>query len=226
MQTLKQGFLVSIEGIDGAGKSTIARLLFDHYNQKVSTLLTKEPGGTLLGQQIRTILQLCAHQLDNKTEFLLFAADRAEHFKKIIIPAYQEKKMIISDRLHDSSLAYQGYGRTLDLKTITFINQWIMESLQPTLTVYLKVEPHLALERLHKRGTPLSSFDQEKTDFFEKVIEGFETIFAQRTNVITINACLSPLEIINTITPYIETYLHQLYEHTPNSRPLEYLGGK
>ncbi|MGC2310426.1 MAG: dTMP kinase [Candidatus Babeliaceae bacterium] len=209
MHILTRGFLITLEGIDGAGKSTIAHLLFEHLKKNYTTLLTKEPGATELGKQLRTILQTTAHALDKKAEFLLFAADRAEHIQKVIKSAYTNNTIIISDRMSDSSVAYQGYGRKLDLTIITTINSWIMEGLMPDITVYLKIDPHLAVKRIQKRGF-LSSFDQEKIVFFEKVAAGFEDIFKKRTNVLYTDALLPETEIMKNIMPFIEEKLRNL----------------
>ena len=121
------GYFVSIEGIDGCGKTTLAQRLqamLTHAGHQV--LLTKEPGGSELGKSLRAILQTQEMPIGGKAEFLLFAADRAQHFEKIIIPALREGKVVITDRCADSSLAYQGYGHNLDRTIITTVNNWAM----------------------------------------------------------------------------------------------------
>jgi dTMP kinase len=178
---LKRGFLIAIEGIDGSGKSTLARHLYDALQNKYTYVkLTKEPGDTEVGKKIREIVQTQTTPLDPKTEFLLFAADRAEHFSKMIEPLLKENCIIISDRLADSSLAYQGYGRDLDKNMIKLINQWAMGSRQPDLTIFVKVPVEIALKRIQKRNEAVSVF--EKGPFLQAVANGFETIYEHYQN--------------------------------------------
>ena len=119
MQQLKHGILIAVEGIDGSGKSSFAKNLTEFFtSHDIATCLTKQPGGTPLGKQLRHILQTQSVPLCSKAEYLLFAADRAQHMHEVIAPALQEKKIVISDRLADSSIIYQGYGRGLEIPTI------------------------------------------------------------------------------------------------------------
>lgn len=188
---LKKGLLIAIEGIDGSGKSSLVQNLHKLIAPDFETILiTKEPGGSLLGKHLRTILQEQKIPITPKAEFLLFAADRAQHFTEIIIPALAEKKLIISDRLSDSSIVYQGYGRGLDIPTIQTINSWAMNTIKPDLTLYVHIEPEVAYQRLIKRGK-LSAFDQAPREFFEKLVEGFEHLYDKKSNVIKLDGTLT-----------------------------------
>jgi len=190
MPSLSKGLLIAIEGIDGSGKSTLAHNLFTLLHSKqYSVLLTKEPGDTALGKKIRELVQTQTIPLATKSEYLLFAADRAQHFSELIIPALTQKKIIISDRLSDSSLAYQGYGRGLELERLHQINQWAMNDTTPNLTIFVRVPVDTALERVTKRSE-LSVF--EKKHFLEKVANGFEMLYKNRTNVIIVDGTQSP----------------------------------
>jgi dTMP kinase len=185
------GSLISIEGIDGSGKTTLAhRLAQALHERNIKTLLTLEPGGTKLGTSLREILHGQKSVVCDKAEFLLFAADRAQHFKQIITPALHDGIYVIADRLADSSLAYQGYGRGLDCNMITTINKWAMGDIVPDLTIYLRINPEAALARVHGRKEQLTSFEQEKLAFWERVTEGYETIFANRDNVVILDAMM------------------------------------
>lgn len=178
--TPQRGILIAIEGIDGSGKSTFARHLYDALQQTYSHVkLTKEPGDTQAGKKIRELVQNQQEPLDPIAEFLLFAADRAEHFSKMILPLLKENYIIISDRLADSSLAYQGYGRGLDKKMIKTINKWAMQDIKPDLTIFIKVPVETALERIEKRNETISTF--EKKEFLEKVENGFEKIYTSES---------------------------------------------
>jgi dTMP kinase len=172
----QKGILIAIEGIDGSGKSTFARHLYSALQQNYSHVkLTKEPGDTKAGQKIRELVQNQKEPLDAKAEFLLFAADRAEHFSKTIIPLLNQNYIIISDRLSDSSLAYQGYGRELNKEMIQNINTWAMQNTKADLTIFIKVPVETALERIAKRDEAVTTF--EKKEFLEKVADGFENIY-------------------------------------------------
>lgn len=201
MLQLKRGLLIAIEGIDGSGKSTLAQHLAQQLGKQFPVLLTKEPGDTPLGKHLRTLVQEKQVPICSKAEFLLFAADRAQHFESMIIPALEQKKIIISDRLADSSLVYQGFGRGLSLDVIKNTNEWAMNGLRPDLVLYLKIDAKTATERIRARNLALTSFEKEKEAFIEKLIHGFDTLFENRANVITVNAHESaPFVTTSTVT--------------------------
>lgn len=194
----KKGHLISIEGIDGCGKSTLAHNLNKTLISKgYSTTLTKEPGGTELGKTLRTILHTRKTPIADKAEYLLYAADRAHHFQKVVIPALDEKKIVISDRMADSSLVYQGYGRGLKKDLIKTINEWCMNGIKPDIIIYIKVDVRTAFERIYKRKETLTAIEQEQKDFWERIIEGFETIFKNQPRVIMIDGTKSPNDMLN-----------------------------
>ncbi len=208
MSILQKGILIAIEGIDGSGKSTLAASLAHSLaNENLSTLLTKEPGGTSLGNQLRAILQNQSVPLDPKAEFLLFAADRAQHFKEIVIPNLHAKKIIISDRMADSSLVYQGYGRGLDIAMIKTVNAWAMGNIEPDLVIYLKIDSEHALQRLQQRKEGLSTFEQDRINFTQKLIAGYAAIFKERSNVISLDGSLPLDKNVNQATKEILTWI-------------------
>ena len=186
------GYLISLEGIDGCGKTSLTQcIVASLQKKKITVLATKEPGGTALGQSLREILHHKKGAVNHVAEFLLFAADRAQHFETVIIPTLKKGYIIITDRLADSSLAYQGYGRGLDKRMISKINEWTMHEIIPDLTIYLRINPTISLDRIHHRQEIKTSFEQEELDFWQRVITGYEEIFANRNNVITLDAALS-----------------------------------
>jgi dTMP kinase len=188
MHKLQKGILIAIEGIDGSGKSSLAKNLYQEFlNQKYAVLLTKEPGGTPLGLQLRTIVQEKKVPVCAKAEFMLFAADRAQHFEQVIIPALDEGKIVISDRMSDSSLVYQGYGRGLDMNAINAVNNFVMNGIKPDITVYVKVPLAVATERIMKRNLALTSFEKEKEDFVSKLANGFDQLYKNREDVIIVD---------------------------------------
>lgn len=196
MKKLTKGILVALEGIDGSGKSTLARNLHIHLtSQGFDGVLTREPGASALGKKLRAILQEKEVNVGHKAEFLLFAADRAQHFEELIIPALQDNKLIISDRMADSSVVYQGYGRGLDLELIQRINTWVMQGIKPNITLYVQVPIEVALQRITKRKEGLSSFERERIDFTQRLVEGFEKIFKNREDIIILDGTLSANEV-------------------------------
>jgi dTMP kinase len=207
MKELSRGILVALEGIDGSGKSTLAKNLATYFNnQEFSVFLTQEPGGSPLGKIMRTLVQEQKTALCPSAEFLIFAADRAQHFDEIIIPALQQKKLIISDRLADSSLAYQGFGRGLNIVFLEQVNHWAMHGIKPDLTLYVKVSFETALKRLAQRGKSLSVFEQNKT-FFQKALEGFNTLYKDRTDVIMLDGEQEAQEVERDARGHINTWL-------------------
>lgn len=185
---MKNGLLLTIEGIDGSGKTTLAHNLYAHLTALgYPTILTREPGATDFGKQIRAIVQSQAGTIAPESEYLLFAADRAHHFKEIVIPALTSGKIVISDRMADSSVVYQGYGRGLDKEMITTINRWTMQGITPDITIYVQVSPETAMHRITARNEKMTAFEQEKQLFIEKLISGFNILFKNQPHVIEID---------------------------------------
>ena len=205
--TTARGMLISIEGIDGSGKSTLVRHLAKQLqNYGCSVVTTKEPGGSSLGKLLREILQHQPVALMSRAEYLLFAADRAQHMDEVIKPALALGSIVISDRMADSSLAYQGYGRGEDLAMINTINRWAMQEFKPDLTFYMKIEPEEAIKRLKRRAT-LTAFEKEQTGFVKRLIKGFDEIFRDRDNVITLDGTLSPQEVADIATKAVVKWM-------------------
>ena len=199
------GKLITIEGIDGCGKTLLFNNLKKHFSPK-NTIFTREPGGTKLGDKLRKILQDEKKTTCDISEFLLFAAARAQHFEKIIIPSITSGKNVISDRCADSSLAYQGYGRGLDIETIEKINQWAMQEIIPDITIYIKIDAKTAFERIVKRNEKLTAFEKEKKEFWTKVIEGYKQIFstAKNRHIIEVDGTQDPEKISEYVMQQLE----------------------
>lgn len=196
-----KGKFITIEGIDGCGKTTIAEPLkgFIQNRTNMQVLLTKEPGGSPLGFGLRKILQEQSEPVCDKAEYLLFAADRSQHYKQIILPALQEGKVVISDRWADSSVAYQGYGRGLDINIIKTVNAWATDNLKPDLTFYIKVDIKTAMTRIMLRKQKLTAFEKEKIDFWNCVTRGYEELYANRNDVVIIDGNLTPTQVLNQV---------------------------
>ncbi|KXT29138.1 thymidylate kinase [Candidatus Phytoplasma oryzae] len=195
---------ISFEGCEGAGKTTLANYLFHKISQNFSVILTKEPGGNENNSNkfnilIKEMLLTFQDKIDNYTEALLFAADRIEHLKKIIIPALKKKKIVICDRYIDSSLAYQGYARQLGEKFIHNINFFAFKYL-PDITFYLDLEPKIGLKRLKKeRKSKIEYFDLKNINFHKKVRYGYLKLcqkYSKRIHKVDANRSLPEIEKI------------------------------
>jgi dTMP kinase len=164
---------VAFEGAEGCGKSTQATLLADH----LGALLTRETGGTEVGQRLRAILHdVDVVDLDDRAEALITAADRAQHIARVVRPALEAGRAVVSDRSVHTTLAYQGYGRGLDLAEIRRINDWAIDGVWPTLVVLLDAPPDVLAGRM--RGRTLDRFERAGEAFHERVIEGYRVMAA------------------------------------------------
>lgn len=163
---------ITFEGVDGAGKSTHLNWFADTLRIRgIDLLVTREPGGTPLGEKLREIL---LHEpMHGETEALLMFAARREHIEKVIKPALAKGAWVISDRFTDASFAYQGGGRGVPVEKLEQLENWVQGSLQPDLTLLFDIPVEVARERLNKNvsqtNIALDKFEQEKSDFFDKV---------------------------------------------------------
>ena len=165
------GKFITFEGMDGAGKSTHLSWFADVLRQRGSdVVVTREPGGTPLGEQLREIL--LNQPMSIGTEAMLMFAARLEHVEQVIKPALRAGKWVISDRFSDASFAYQGGGRGLDWKKLVQLEQWVHPDLQPDLTLFFDVPVEVARQRL-ANNVSLDRFEQEQADFFERVRAGY-----------------------------------------------------
>jgi dTMP kinase len=209
MNTPSGGLLISLEGIDGCGKSTLAGNLSTLLNAHGHpTYLTKEPGGSDLGKQLRTLLQTQPVAMNAYAEYLLFAADRAQHVQEIT-PHLLAGKCVISDRMADSSIVYQGYGRGLDISMIRSINAWIMRDLQPDITFYLRITTQQARKRIAQRKAESTVFEQEQADFTQRLIDGFDTLFKDAPHVIILDGMLNPSDITQQAYEAIREWINR-----------------
>ena len=159
---------IAFEGLEGCGKSThVTRLA-----AALGAVATREPGGTTIGASLRaTMIDAANTMLSPRAEALLMAADRAQHLDELVTPTLQRGQHVVSDRSAYSSLAYQGYGRQLDLAMLKQFNSWAIGNRWPDLVVYIDVSLDILLERLKKRE--LDRFEREDRSFFERIARGF-----------------------------------------------------
>ncbi|MBL4954230.1 dTMP kinase [Neobacillus sp. OS1-32] len=178
---MTNGTFITFEGPDGAGKSTIIGMIA---NQLENTLLTREPGGIDIAEQIRrVILDKNNTAMDPRTEALLYAAARRQHLIERVKPALDEGKIVLCDRFVDSSLAYQGYARGLGMDEVWKINQFAIEQMLPQLTIYFDIEPVLGLKRINKnKGREINRLDLEDLEFHHRVREGYQILLERFPN--------------------------------------------
>lgn len=168
------GLFVTLEGGDGAGKTTQARLLEEWLAARGETVVrTREPGGTEVGVQIREIVLHHRGEIDPRAEALLYAADRAQHIGTLVRPALERGEVVIQDRYIDSSVAYQGAGRVLDASEVRNLSKWATHDLRPDLTVLLDLDPTAARLRLDASRTRFDRLESEKAEFHARVRQAF-----------------------------------------------------
>lgn len=167
-----RGKFITLEGIDGAGKSTHHAWLIDSLKRRGREVVaTREPGGTPLGEKLRALL--LNEPMHLETEALLMFAARREHLDKVILPALSAGEWVVSDRFTDASYAYQGGGRGLAPEKIMALERWVQGDFQPDLTLIFDLPVETALERLCRTGNAPDRFEQETRDFFVRVRESY-----------------------------------------------------
>lgn len=167
-----RGRFITLEGIDGAGKSSHIDAIRAFLDQRgVNVLMTREPGGTALGEKLRDILLHDAMHAD--TEALLIFAARAEHLAQVITPALAGGTWVISDRFTDATFAYQGAGRGMSLDRLAVLEGWVQQGLQPDLTLLFDVPASVGIGRRQAASATLDRFERERLDFFERVRAGY-----------------------------------------------------
>ena len=200
---MSKGFLVSLEGPEGAGKTSVLEALIPILEDRgVEVLTTREPGGVLIGEKIREVILDPSHtEMDPKTELLLYIASRRQHLVEKVLPALAAGKLVIMDRFIDSSVAYQGFGRGLDKEAIDWLNEFATDGLKPDLTLYFDIEVEEGLARIAANSDrEINRLDMEGLDLHRKVRQGYLSLLEKEANrIVKIDASL-PLDqvIANT----------------------------
>jgi dTMP kinase len=176
MSKMTKGKFISIEGVEGAGKSTVVDYVKKYLIEaNINVVCTREPGGTALAEEMRKLIlhPSIDEKIEAETELLLMFAGRAQHIKNIILPALNAGKWLVCDRYIDASYAYQGGGRNIDKNAIVMLDKWIVNSIYPDLTLLLDIDPQQGFERTQKRGGAKDRIEQEKLDFFARVRDAY-----------------------------------------------------
>jgi len=197
----KQGLFITIEGPEGAGKTTILQIVAKELNEMgYPVVTTREPGGIPISEKIRDIILDKNHtEMDPKTEALLYAASRRQHLVQKILPALKEGSIVLCDRFVDASLVYQGYARKIGLEDVLSINQFAIENKMPDLTLYFDIPPEIGLSRIQKnRQLEVNRLDLESIHFHRLVREGYLMLqkrFPERIKTIDANQTIEKVKM-------------------------------
>ena len=206
-----RGRFITLEGSEGSGKSTNLAFIHQYLQQSgIELVLTREPGGTPLGESIRELLLDHRNSaMASDTELLLMFAARAQHLQELILPALEAGKWVLCDRFTDATYAYQGAGRGIAEARIAQLEKWVQGDLRPDLTFFLDLPVAQGLARAGERGT-LDRFEREQIDFFERVRQGYLAQAAhapQRYRVV--DASLSLDAVQAQLKTILDTYLNE-----------------
>jgi dTMP kinase len=202
-EAMRRGKLITFEGIDGCGKSTQMRLLGQYLTERgVGVVSTREPGGTELGRKVRSaLLDGAAGSVEPLAELLLYAADRAQHVRRVILPALGLGKVVLSDRFYDATTVYQGYARGFDLDLVNQLNELATGGLKPDLTLLFDLDVETGLKRTWERGgaangtaTQPDRLDQEPVEFHERVRKAYLEIAALEPQRFRVIPAAGPVE--------------------------------
>jgi dTMP kinase len=197
---------IAFEGLDGCGKSTQLNLLFNYLkslNKKV--IKVREPGGTEVGETIRSILLNRDIDINERAELLLFLSSRAQLVEEIIKPAIKSGYYVLADRFADSSVAYQGGGRNLGMETVDLLNRFATDNVYPDLVFFIDISVDLALKRLNLKNK--DRLEKEGRDFLEKVRNSYMEIAKTKSNFIIINGERDVNEIFSEIKEIMDDYI-------------------
>ena len=204
---MKKGMIISFEGPDGAGKTTVLEKVLPLLKEKVEVdiLTTREPGGVEIAERIRDVILDVNHvAMDNKTELLLYMAARRQHYVEKVLPALEAGKVVLIDRFIDSSIAYQGAGRGLDKDIIRRLNDFATDGRKPDLTLYFDVESEIGLARIAKNADrEVNRLDLEKLDMHKRVRQGYLDLAQTEERIVTIDASRELEQVVAEATHVI-----------------------
>ena len=212
---MTKGFLITLEGPEGAGKTTILQQILPILTQVgVAILTTREPGGIRIAESIREIILAPENTaIDGKTELLLFAAARRQHLNEKVRPALAEGKIVIIDRFIDSSVAYQGYARGIDVADVEMINNFATDGLLPDLTLYFDVDTEIGLSRVMSGNREVNRLDLEAKEMHQKVRAGYQAIAkANPERIVTIDASQTIDQVVSTTLSTLQSRFPEIFD--------------
>lgn len=172
---MTKGFMIVCDGSNGAGKTTVIKAITEYLKTKnLEVVVTREPGGTVIGEKIREILlSTDTPEMCDITELMLFGAARVQHLREKILPALKAGKVVVSDRFVAATISFQHFARGLNSDLINQINDLVLAGFQPDMNIILDLDPVIGLQRVHSRGEGLDRFDGEKLEFLIKARNGY-----------------------------------------------------
>lgn len=208
------GLFISLEGIEGAGKSTLIQKMIAYFEAAgKEVLLTREPGGSELGQKLRSIILNAEEKICPAAELFLFLADRAEHVESSIKPALAQEKVVLCDRFIDSTVAYQGYGRGMDVKQLQMLNERAAGGLKPDLTIILDLDPEIGLARANARNKAENltvkegRFEAEALEFHQKIRAGFLALSKEEKRFFVVDAKQNAEAVFADVCKKLQSFL-------------------
>lgn len=199
----RKGKFITFEGPEGAGKTTVISVIYERLQKSgEKVLLTREPGGIKISEEIRNIILDNRNvEMDAKTEALLYAAARRQHLVERVIPALEDGYIVLCDRFIDSSLAYQGYGREIGMDEILEINQFAIDETMPDLTIFFDISPEEGLARVtSNEKREQNRLDNEKLSFHKKVYEGYQQVINRYSDrIVLTDARLTEAEVVENV---------------------------
>lgn len=204
---MKKGLFITVEGADGCGKTTQLNLIAQYLRDMgADVLLTREPGGAQLGIELRKILLHYDGFVSSKCESFLFFADRAQHVDTVIKPAIQQGKIVVCDRYTDSTVAYQGYGKGVDISQILYLNNLATDSLLPDLTIVFDVDSEIAQQRV---GAQKDRLESEGIDFHARVRNGYLQIAKSEPLRVKVVDANPPVDVVfESVKSIIDDFIY------------------
>ena len=210
------GKFITFEGPEGAGKSTQIKLLSQYFtDHNIKHIITREPGGTQLAEQLRNIVKHCDYEkIDDRTEVLLFAAARSQHYHNVIKPNLENGVIVLCDRFIDSTYVYQGFGRGINHTALESINKFILQDALPDLTIVINIPIDETLKRIEKRNLnnkDTDRFENVDYNFFQLVHDGFDRIAdLYKNRIIVLDGTQSILQLNQNIIQCINNRFNLL----------------
>ena len=210
---MKRNLFITFEGPEGAGKTSVLQKIVERLqNQNIDVLSTREPGGIEIAEKIREVILNPAHTaMDERTEALLYAAARSQHFYQKVLPALQKGQLVLCDRFIDSSLAYQGYAREIGIEEVLAINEFAIGKRMPDLTILFDIEPSVGLARINAHSSrEVNRLDIESLPFHEKVREGYHIVAKRYPDRIRlVNADQTIEEVVDVVWDILVNFLKE-----------------